>query len=61
MEPSVPETVMGVGPKGAPPATLTTSTAEAVPLEGMLIGLGVKLENDTPAGELVTASVTDPE
>jgi hypothetical protein len=61
MEPSVPDIVMGVGPTSAPAATLTTSAAEAVPPDGTLIGLGVKLEKLAPGGELVTASATAPE
>ena len=51
----------GTGPNGAASATLTVNVAEAVPLDGTLIGLGVKLEKLTPGGALVTASVIAPE
>jgi hypothetical protein len=61
MEPSVPDTVMAVDPTGAPGATLIVNATEAVPPDGILIGLGVKLEKLTPGEELVTASVTAPE
>jgi len=51
---------MAVGPTGALGATLIVNAAEAVPSDGILIGLGAKLEKLTPGGELVTASVTAP-
>ncbi len=59
--PSVPEIVTGTVPKGAAIATLIVNAAEAVPLDGILIGLGVKVEKLTPGGALVTASVIPPE
>jgi len=52
---------MGTGPNGAASATLTVNVAAAVPPDGTLIGLGVKLEKLTPEGALVTASVIAPE
>ena len=51
----------GTGPNGAAIATLTVNAAEAVPPDGTLIGLGVKLEKLTPGGAPVIASVIAPE
>lgn len=59
--PSVPDIVTDTCPVGAEGATLIVNAAETVPPDGILIGLGVKLEKLTPDGALVTASVMVPE
>jgi hypothetical protein len=52
---------MVLEPKAAPDPTLTVNVDIAVPPEGMLSGLGEKLENVTPDGtEPVIESVTGP-
>ncbi len=49
-------------PTGAPGATLTPKLAEALPPDGIEIGLGLNAEKVTPDGtEPVTDSVTGPE
>lgn len=61
MEPSVPLTVMVAGPTAALSPTSIVSVDDALPPDGMLIGLGLKLENVTPEGtEPVVDNVTDP-
>ena len=59
--PPVPLTVMVLVPVEALPETLIVSVADAVPPEGMLIGLGLKVEKVTPDGtDPVIDNVTGP-
>jgi hypothetical protein len=60
--PPVPLTVMVLVPVDALPATLIVSVDDTVPPDGMLIGLGLKVEKVTPDGtEPVIDNVTAPE
>jgi len=59
--PPVPLTVIVLVPVDALPETLIVSVADAVPPEGMLIGLGLKVEKVTPDGtDPVIDNVTGP-
>jgi len=62
IEPSVPLTVMVAGPRATLDPTLTVSVDDALPEDGILIGLVLKVENVTPEGTgPVTDNVTAPE
>jgi hypothetical protein len=62
IDPPVPTTVIVFSPSEAPDPTEIPRLAEAEPPDGIEIGLGLKVENVTPAGTApVTDNVTGPE